>query len=191
MSKKPLQPRQRKGRAIRNLMATAVLGAVIWHMIGSPLPGLLGFRALERRALIPPTEIILELQASEDWGHGYVGLGSDAAAAAFPEAGQLQIHPLQEDPHLIKLNAHFTMLDQEPTFGTAFVALQPPEEAKSAQLTVHHGEKIVIANALRRDDTFLFVISNSVLPDPSEIIFYELTFFDQAGEIIETVINHQ
>lgn len=188
MSKKPLQPRQRKGRAIRNLLATAVLGAVIWHMIGSPLPGLLGFRALERRVLVTPTEIVTEFQGSNNRGIGYIGLGSDVAVIAYPGARQIFVYPFRDHMQLIPFDGHFSVLDSEATTGTAFLIPQPPEDAVSAQLTLQYEEKTTVATALKRDSVFLFVISDSIWDAPRED-FYEVAFFDSAGNIIETFGN--
>jgi len=188
MKKQPLQPRQRKGRAIHNLLATAALGAVIWSMLGSPLPGLLGFRALERRALVTPTEIVAEFQGSDHQGIGYIGLGADVAVVAYPGADQIFVHPFRDHWQLISFDGHFAMLDSEATTGTAFLIPQPPEDAVSAQLTLQYEEKTTVATALKRDSVFLFVISDSIWDAPWED-FYEVAFFDSAGNIIETFGN--
>jgi len=187
MKKQPLQPRQRKGRAIRNLLAAAALCAVIWHLLGTPMPDLWEFRNMERQALIPPTEIILDLPDGSGWGHGYVGLGKDVAVAAFPEIEQLQVHPLSEDPHLLRLQATFFVYDPELDFGTGFVALQPPQEAQSAQLTVRSGRRVVASGNSRRDKAFFFIVPSKVFGSADEPYTYELTYFDRAGEVIETV----
>jgi len=168
----------RRGKALRNLLTAGLLGAAVWGMAGSPMPDLWKFRAMERQALTDATEIIMEIQEGEAWGHGYLGLGEDAAIYAVPGMDYLQVHLLSDDPRLMALSSPFTLWEPEgPVFAAAYAGIDPPEEAVYGELILQLEEKSISVSGQRRGDVILFLAAGAI---GETVLSYQLTYYDQA-----------
>lgn len=183
--------RKNRLRFLRNLAALLLVLTVVWWLYGCPLPDRMDFRRWERQVLLPPSEIVLELDQTQTiWGPAYVGLSGDRAAGYCGGFGEA--YALPDGPGLIPLP--FLVLRDAfgwPDYAVGLVAVCPPEPAESAHLTVTNHLGTFTAGGWRQDAAFIFAIS----PEPDEDgathisstdwepdkLTYRLEFFDAAG----------
>lgn len=158
----------RGGKIVRNLVLAAALALVIWAQYGCPLPTLeLEFRRMERKNLLPPSEIVLHTgQITVSHSHEpydpvpkvtqeqILGLGEDYAVAfwkhPFSTSGnQLVCWPFGEQPGQVKLAPLLSAISDtrgedwpERESCMAVAALELPEGTARGEMIVEAEEGI-------------------------------------------------
>lgn len=184
--------RRNRLRALRNLALAGALLLLVWWLYQCPLPGRLEFRRWERQVLLPPSEILLELDRDQVMSAPcYVGVSGDRAVVYQGWNGE--VYPLENGSGLVPL---FFLITHDawgqPVSAAGFAAVRPPEAAERAELTLANRLGAFTAEGWRQGPVFLFAIR----PEPDEDgrvsmssldwadlerISYRLAFFDASG----------
>lgn len=204
----------RGGKIVRNLVLAAALALAIWAQYGCPLPTIdMEFRLMERKNLLPPSEIVLRtgqitVSHSHDPGvpapqvteEQILGLG-DGYAVAFwkhrfsARGNQLSCWPFSEQPGQVKLAPLVSFIsdtrDEEWSKRetcVAVAALELPQGTVRGEMTVEAREGIYEEESeVLEHNLCLFAFQsrrNSYSGDWVQGLPYTLRFYDAAGELL-------
>ena len=198
-------------RTARNLLITAVLGALAWIASDFPLPTQeLAFRRLERQYLAGRSEIIFrcESQGEARFGHPDMLLGvTDTAVLTSSDTHPFNVWPRDADgPTLVVLPSELVL---EPVFTVGLVAVGPPARAETARLTITLSRldwaEDYAMEGQRQGDVFLFslaarhgeddwrshereALSELTHQQPRTFLYpYTVEFFDAGGALLDTL----
>lgn len=147
------RPRLSRGWQIaRNLAAAVLLGALCWAAAGYPLPTAeMEFRQLERRNLLPQSEIIFDSRKdaplrwrdlpdlSFSWLELIVGVEGDRVHVAdLQQFSTMKVWPLEEGITPVPLYS-ISVIDRRPGIqehGVALLFLNVPAEAEQAKIEI-------------------------------------------------------
>lgn len=204
----------RGGKIVRNLVLAAALALVIWAQYGCPLPTIdMEFRRMERKNLLPPSEIVLHtgqitVSHSHDPGvpppkvteEQILGLGEDYAVAfwkhPFSTSGnQLACWSFAEQPGQVKLAPLVSLISDtrdedwpEREACAAVAALELPQGTVRGEMTVEAPEGIYQEESeVLEPGLCLFAFQSrlsSYSGDWVQGLSYTLRFYDAAGEIL-------
>ncbi len=204
----------RGGKIVRNLVLAAALALVIWAQYGCPLPTLeLEFRRMERKNLLPPSEIVLRTgQITVAHSHEpydpvpkvtqeqILGLGEDYAVAfwkhPFSTSGnQLACWSFAEQPGQVKLAPLVSLISDtrdedwpERESCAAVAALELPQGTVRGEMTVEAREGIYEEESeVLEHNLCLFAFQSrlsSYSGDWLQGLPYTLRFYDAAGELL-------
>ncbi|MDE7219397.1 MAG: hypothetical protein K2O45_07230 [Oscillospiraceae bacterium] len=200
-----MMARKHRLRALRNLLAAAVLLAFFWWSTGCPLPaGEMEVRRYERTHLINGPSVTVFSCESE----GERPLGDPTMlvrVSKYTIQTSSRTHPVNiwpRNPEGATLVVLPSELEYEPNLIVGLVAADPPALAAGAELTIdltgYEGGKIYAAEGEREGAVFLFRLG--VPPDTDNLLLmnlfhttdlppYTLEFFDRDGTLLETVTN--
>ena len=198
-------------RVARNLALALLPLAALWYVKGYPLPTQeMEFRRLERQRLAGRSEIIFrcESQGEAMLGDPNMLLGvTDTAVHTSSDSHTLRVWPRDADgPTLVTLPSELKL---RPVFTVGLAAVDPPEGAASARLTitlsVNDWEEDYTVEGERQGAVWLFTLPARHTEDDlrslerhalsylthqvAETFLYPYTveFFDAEGEILSTV----
>lgn len=204
----------RGGKIVRNLMLAAALALVIWAQYGCPLPTIdMEFRRMERKNLLPPSEIVLHtgqitVSHSHDPGvlppevteEQILGLGEDYAVTfwqhPFSNSGnQLVCWSFAEQPGQVKLAPLVSLISDtrgedwpERESCAAVAALELPQGTVRGEMTVEAPEGIYQEESeVLEHGLCLFAFQSrlsSYSGDWVQGLSYTLRFYDAAGELL-------
>ena len=203
--------RKHRLRAVRNLLAAALLLAVFWWLYGCPLPTReMEFRRDERQHLVGRSDIIFTCESEGETISGdpmmLVGV-TERTVHTRSRTHPFNIWP--KNPEGATLVVLPSELEYKEKLVAGLVAVEPPALAERAQLTVYwpfdiwyDGEKVVVtAEGERTGAVFLFRMEETeeVPYDKIMRLFhttratdlppYTLEFFNGDGALLETVTN--
>ena len=206
-----MMERKHRLRAVRNLLAAALLLAVFWWLYGCPLPTReMEFRRDERQHLVGRSDIIFTCESEGETISGdpmmLVGV-TERTVHTRSRTHPFNIWP--KNPEGATLVVLPSELEYKEKLVAGLVAVEPPALAERAQLTVYwpfdiwyDGEKVVVtAEGERTGAVFLFRMEETeeVPYDKIMRLFhttratdlppYTLEFFNGDGALLETVTN--
>jgi len=204
----------RGGKIVRNLVLAAALALAIWAQYGCPLPTIdMEFRLMERKNLLPPSEIVLHtgqitVSHSHDPGvlppevteEQILGLGEDYAVTfwqhPFSNSGnQLVCWSFAEQPGQVKLAPLVSLISDtrgedwpERESCAAVAALELPQGTVRGEMTVEAPEGIYQEESeVLEHGLCLFAFQSrlsSYSGDWVQGLSYTLRFYDAAGELL-------
>ena len=204
----------RGGKIVRNLVLAAALALVIWAQYGCPLPTIdMEFRRMERKNLLPPSEIVLHtgqitVSHSHDPGvpppkvteEQILGLGEDYAVAfwkhPFSNSGnQLVCWSFAEQPGQVKLAPLVSLISDtrsedwpERESCAAVAALELPQGTVRGEMTVEAPEGIYQEESeVLEPGLCLFAFQSrlsSYSGDWVQALSYALRCYDAAGDLL-------
>lgn len=204
----------RGGKIVRNLVLASALALVIWAQYGCPLPTIdMEFRRMERKNLLPPSEIVLHtgqitVSHSHDPGvpppkvteEQILGLGEDYAVAfwkhPFSNSGnQLVCWSFAEQPGQVKLAPLVSLISDtrgedwpERESCAAVAALELPQGTVRGEMTVEAPEGIYQeASEVLEPGLCLFAFQSrlsSYSGDWVQGLSYTLRCYDAAGDLL-------
>ena len=180
--KKPLERRTYCRRLIRNGVLCLLLVLVLWIINGYPLPQSMMLRQLERRMLLEPSTIVLEVDDNQQYPHKLLlGVTEDHIHAfdLWKTASRLTVWDRRgEEPTLVVLPRQVGYwTGEEFAYAPKLAAVDVPQEAVSAQLTmtltfdgvINHSpvqwEQICAMYGVRDGSCFLFQMTYQGEPD--------------------------
>ena len=203
--------RRHRLRAVRNLIAAALLLAVFWWLYGCPLPTReMEFRRDERQHLTGRSDIIFTCESEGEAISGdpmmLVGVAERTVNT------RSHTHPFNiwpKNPAGATLVVLPSELECKNRMVVGLAAVEPPASAERALLTIYwpfdiwfDGERVVVtAEGERKGEVFLFrmeetedVPYNKILrlsrtTRVSDLPPYTLEFFSGDGALLETVTN--
>ena len=203
--------RRHRLRAVRNLIAAALLLAVFWWLYGCPLPTReMEFRRDERQHLTGRSDIIFTCESEGEAISGdpmmLVGVAERTVNT------RSHTHPFNiwpKNPAGATLVVLPSELECKNRMVVGLAAVEPPASAERALLTIYwpfdiwfDGEEVVVtAEGERKGEVFLFwmeetedVPYNKILrlsrtTRVSDLPPYTLEFFSGDGALLETVTN--
>ena len=203
--------RRHRLRAVRNLIAAALLLAVIWWLYGCPLPTReMEFRRDERQHLTGRSDIIFTCESEGEAISGdpmmLVGVAERTVNT------RSHTHPFNiwpKNPAGATLVVLPSELECKNRMVVGLAAVEPPASAERALLTIYwpfdiwfDGERVVVtAEGERKGEVFLFrmeetedVPYNKILrlsrtTRVSDLPPYTLEFFSGDGALLEAVTN--
>lgn len=206
-----MMERKHRLRAVRNLLAAALLLAVFWWLYGCPLPTReMEFRRDERQHLVGRSDIIFTCESEGETISGdpmmLVGV-TERTVHTRSRTHPFNIWP--KNPEGATLVVLPSELEYKEKLVAGLVAVEPPALAERAQLTVYwpfdiwyDGERVVVtAEGERTGAVFLFRMEETeeVPYDKIMRLFhttratdlppYTLEFFNGDGALLETVTN--
>ena len=206
-----MMERKHRLRAVRNLLAAALLLAVFWWLYGCPLPTReMEFRRDERQHLVGRSDIIFTCESEGETISGdpmmLVGV-TERTVHTRSRTHPFNIWP--KNPEGATLVVLPSELEYKEKLVAGLVAVEPPALAERAQLTVYwpfdiwyDGEKVVVtAEGERTGAVFLFRMEETeeVPYDKIMRLFhttratdlppYTLEFFNGDGALLEIVTN--
>lgn len=119
----------RRGKVIRNFILSAVLLALVWTALGSPLPPSLAFHRLELRYLREPSQIVAQVE--QDGDTYVVGFAEQEAVLGDLEGGGLSFWKLPEEGTGLMVAAGQRAVNVSTTW---LLSMNAPEEAVTAHL---------------------------------------------------------
>ena len=204
----------RGGKIVRNLVLVAGLALVIWAQYGCPLPTIdMEFRRMERKNLLPPSEIVLHtgqitVSHSHDPGvpppkiteEQILGLGEDCAVVfwkhPFSTSGnQLVCWSFEEQPGQVKLAPLISFISDtrgedwaDRESGPAVAALELPEGTVRGEMIVEAEEGIYQEESEVLERGLCLFAFQSRLSSYSgswvQGLPYTLRLYDGAGELL-------
>ena len=204
----------RGGKIVRNLVLASALALVIWAQYGCPLPTIdMEFRRMERKNLLPPSEIVLHtgqitVSHSHDPGvpppeiteEQILGLGEDYAVAfwkhPFSNSGnQLACWSFAEQPGQVKLAPLVSLISDtrgedwpERESCAAVAALELPQGTVRGEMTVEAPEGIYQEESeVLEPGLCLFAFQSrlsSYSGDWVQGLSYTLRCYDAAGDLL-------
>lgn len=203
--------RRHRLRAVRNLIAAALLLAVFWWLYGCPLPTReMEFRRDERQHLTGRSDIIFTCESEGEAISGdpmmLVGVAERTVNT------RSHTHPFNiwpKNPAGATLVVLPSELECKNRMVVGLAAVEPPASAERALLTIYwpfdiwfDGERVVVtAEGERKGEVFLFrmettedVPYNKILrlsrtTRVSDLPPYALEFLSGDGALLETVTN--
>ena len=203
--------RRHRLRAVRNLIAAALLLAVFWWLYGCPLPTReMEFRRDERQHLTGRSDIIFTCESEGEAISGdpmmLVGVAERTVNT------RSHTHPFNiwpKNPAGATLVVLPSELECKNRMVVGLAAVEPPASAERALLTIYwpfdiwfDGEEVVVtAEGERKGEVFLFwmettedVPYNKILrlsrtTRVSDLPPYTLEFFSGDGALLEAVTN--
>ena len=203
--------RRHRLRAVRNLIAAALLLAVFWWLYGCPLPTReMEFRRDERQHLTGRSDIIFTCESEGEAISGdpmmLVGVAERTVNT------RSHTHPFNiwpKNPAGATLVVLPSELECKNRMVVGLAAVEPPASAERALLTIYwpfdiwfDGERVVVtAEGERKGEVFLFrmeetedVPYNKILrlsrtTRVSDLPPYTLEFFSGDGALLEAVTN--
>lgn len=205
MKKKKRTPWPRWAKVTRNLLLALLFGFLVWGQFGKPLPYEAALRRMERQYLVPKPEHRAAVSRGV-WGEqNWLDWTQGAAFVSTPTRYRIFYHPfgqpfpLEDGPALIAFPWPGAFIREGGHLETCalYAALQPPEDSASAQLVLHNDAGTFTAGGERQDEIFVFAANpgrdaegrmsmNNSWFDLEEF-HYELTFYDEAGNVIGEV----
>lgn len=204
----------RGGKIVRNLVLASALALVIWAQYGCPLPTIdMEFRRMERKNLLPPSEIVLHtgqitVSHSHDPGvpppkvteEQILGLGEDYAVAfwkhPFSNSGnQLVCWSFAEQPGQVKLAPLVSLISDtrgedwpERESCAAVAALELPQGTVRGEMTVEAPEGIYQEESEALEPGLCLFAFQSRLSSYSgdwvQGLSYTLRCYDAAGDLL-------
>lgn len=204
----------RGGKIVRNLVLAAGLALVIWAQYGCPLPTIdMEFRRMERKNLLPPSEIVLRtgqitVSHSHDPGvpppkvtqEQILGLGEDYAVAfwkhPFSTGGnQLVCWPFKEQEGQVKLAPLISLISDtrgedwpDRENAAAVAALRLPVGTVRGEMTVEAEEGVYQEESqVLEHNLCLFAFQSRLTSYSSDWVQglpYTLRLYDEAGELL-------
>ena len=203
--------RKHRLRGVRNLLAAALLLALLWWIDGCPLPTReMEFHRYERQSMIGESAIVFTCESEGERmipGRDPVMLVgvSEKTVQTYSRTHPFNIWPKNEDgATLVALPSE---LEEDPMV-VGLAAVEPPARAESARLTIdaaqytNSGEETVFTLEGKREGAvFLFRLGEDCEPSrPLELDFlfhrtdlppYTLEFFAGDGALLETTTNRE
>lgn len=203
--------RKHRLRGVRNLLAAAVLLAVLWWVNGCPLPTReMEFHRYERQHLIDRSTIVFTCESEGERmiaGRDPVMLVgvSEHTVQTFSRTHPFNIWPKNRSgATLVVLPSE---LEEDPMVA-GLVAVEPPARAESARLTIdmahytNDGEETVCTLRGEKEGTvFLFrlpeewepghPLAMSTLFHTTSLPPYTLEFFSGEGDLVGRTINQE
>lgn len=158
--------RKHRLRALRNVLLCVLLLAFLWQVKGCPLPTAeMEFHRRERQHLADESEIVLRCESEAEGWLGEPAMLVGVAARTVHTASRthrFNVWPKNPDgPTLVVLPSELAL---RPVLVVGLAAVEPPEQAETARLTLTlpleaaYGEEAVrhVLTGRREGEAFLF-----------------------------------
>ena len=191
--------RKHRLRGVRNLLAAALLLALLWWIDGCPLPTReMEFHRYERQSMIGESAIVFTCESEGERmipGRDPVMLVGVSKRTVQTSSRTHKLNIWPKNPAGATLVVLPSELEYEPVLVAGLVAVEPPAEAETARLAVSLSGGVETVNGEKSGEVFLFRLKETG-DQPLDCLFhttdlppYTLEFFDAGGMLLETVTN--